>query len=84
MTPDDDVIADDDDGLIVVAAAEVDRVIATASEIVTTERAQADVARAGTSLREQFGFAGYLVARTADPTLTFRRHLHERRALIEE
>ena len=80
----DDVVFADDDGVIVVAAAEVERVIATASEIVATELAQADLARAGTSLREQFGFADYLASRASDPTMTFRRHLRERRASIEE
>ena len=80
----DDVVFADDDGVIVVGSADVDRVIATANEIVTTERIQADLARNGTSLREQFGFADYLSRRDADPTLTFRRHLRERSASIEE
>jgi 4-hydroxy-4-methyl-2-oxoglutarate aldolase len=80
----DDVVFADDDGVIVVAAAELERVVATASEIVATERRQAELARAGTSLREQFGFAAHLAARAADPTMTFRRHLRERRASIEE
>ena len=80
----DDVIFADDDGLIVVAAADVERVITTASEIVATELAQADRAREGTSLREQFGFADYLARHATDPTMTFRRHLRERRASIEE
>jgi regulator of RNase E activity RraA len=83
VTPGDVVFADDD-GVIVVGAADLERVIATAADIVTTERAQADLARAGTSLREQFGFADYLARRAADPTLTFRQHLRERRASIEE
>jgi 4-hydroxy-4-methyl-2-oxoglutarate aldolase len=80
----DDVVFADDDGVIVVAAADVERVMATASEIVATELAQADLAREGTSLREQFGFADYLARRAIDPTMTFRRHLRERRASIEE
>jgi 4-hydroxy-4-methyl-2-oxoglutarate aldolase len=80
----DDVVFADIDGIVVVAADDLERVIATATEIVATELAQADRARAGTSLREQFGFADYLAARAADPTVTFRRHLRERRASIEE
>jgi regulator of RNase E activity RraA len=80
----DDVVFADDDGAIVVAASELERVLATAGDIVFTERAQADLAEEGTSLREQFGFADYLVARAADPAMTFRRHLRERRASIEE
>ena len=80
----DDIVFADDDGVIVVAEADAERVIATASEIVATELGQADLARSGTSLREQFGFADYLARRSADPTTTFRRHLRERRASIEE
>ena len=80
----DDVVFADEDGAVVVAAAEVERVVATAGDIVFTERAQAELAQDGASLREQFGFADYLAARAADPMLTFRRHLRERRASIEE
>ena len=83
ITPEDTVFADDD-GLIAVTAADLERVVATAAEIVSSERGQADRARSGTSLREQFGFADYLAARAADPSMTFRRHLRERRASIEE
>jgi regulator of RNase E activity RraA len=80
----DDTIFVDDDGLVAVAAADLERVAATAGEIVAAERGQADRARAGTSLREQFAFAEYVAARAADPSTTFRRHLRERRASIEE
>jgi 4-hydroxy-4-methyl-2-oxoglutarate aldolase len=79
-----DTVFADDDGLIVVGAEDLEVVVATATEIVATERAHADTARAGTSLREQFGFAAYLERRSADPSLTFRRHLRERQASIEE
>jgi 4-hydroxy-4-methyl-2-oxoglutarate aldolase len=80
----DDVVFADDDGVIVVAESDLERVVATASEIVATETAQAERARAGSSLRDQFGFADYLARRAADPSVTFRRHLRERRASIEE
>jgi 4-hydroxy-4-methyl-2-oxoglutarate aldolase len=83
VTADDTVFADDD-GIVIVASADLERVIAIAAEIVATERGQADKARIGTTLREQFGFADYLAGRAADPTFTFRRHLRERRASIEE
>src|SRR5947199_2394123 len=52
----DDTVFVDDDGLVAVSDADIDAVVETAREIVATERAQADRARAGTSLREQFGF----------------------------
>jgi 4-hydroxy-4-methyl-2-oxoglutarate aldolase len=80
----DDVVFADDDGVVVVAAPDLERVMATAGDIVFTERAHADLAEDGTTLREQFGFADYLAARAADPAMTFRRHLRERRASIEE
>jgi 4-hydroxy-4-methyl-2-oxoglutarate aldolase len=80
----DDTVFADDDGLVVVGSADLAAIVETAASIVETERAQADRARGGVSLREQFGFAGYLAARAADPTLTFRRHLRERQASIEE
>jgi len=80
----DDTVFVDDDGLIAVSAADIDAVVETAREIVVTERAQADRARAGTSLRDQFGFADYLRARAEDPSVTFRRHLRDRKASIEE
>ena len=80
----DDVVFADDDGVIMVAESDLERVIATASEIVATETAQAEHARAGTSLRAQFGFADYVARRATDPSMTFRRHLRERRASIEE
>jgi 4-hydroxy-4-methyl-2-oxoglutarate aldolase len=80
----DDVVFADDDGVIVVAASGLAQVVATAAGIVAMERGQADRVRSGVTLRHQFGFAGYLAARAADPTVTFRRHLRERRASIEE
>jgi 4-hydroxy-4-methyl-2-oxoglutarate aldolase len=80
----DDVVFADDDGTIVVPGAELERVVTTAADILFTERAQAQLAQDGSSLREQFAFADYLAARAADPALTFRRHLRERSASIEE
>jgi regulator of RNase E activity RraA len=80
----DDTVFVDDDGLVAVASADLDAVVRTAAEIVVTERAQADQAGSGPTLREQFGFADYLRRRADDPSLTFRRHLRERQASIEE
>jgi len=79
----DDTVFVDNDGLVAVSTADLD-VVDTARQIVATERAQADLARAGTSLREQFGFADYLRKRAEDPSVTFRRHLRDRQASIEE
>ena len=80
----DDVVFADDDGAIVIPGAELERIVTTAADILFTERAQAQLAQDGSSLRDQFGFAEYLAARAADPGLTFRRHLRERSASIEE
>lgn len=80
----DDVIYADDDGVIVVPASAMDDIERIGREIFETERAQADLARSGPTLREQFGFDGYLAARDADPSLTFRQHLRRRQASIEE
>lgn len=80
----DDVVVADDDGILFVGLALWPRVEAVAREIVATERSQADLARSGRSLRDQYGFAEYLERRRRDPTITFRRHLRERGAAIEE
>lgn len=74
----------DDDGVVFVAGdqrAEVERL---AAHIVATERRQAALAEAGTSLGKQLDFEGYLAARAKSPTLTFREHLRGRGGAIEE
>ncbi|MFL6072842.1 MAG: RraA family protein [Mycobacteriales bacterium] len=80
----DDVVFGDDDGVLFVAAAEAERVLATASQIWTTEREQARRIRAGETLRRQTAFDHYLARRAADPTYTFRRHLRRTGGAIEE
>src|SRR5215207_2362406 len=49
----------DDDGVLVVAADRVDEVVYFSLDTETTETAQAERMRGGTSLREQLDFAGY-------------------------
>jgi len=83
VTPSDVVYADDD-GVIVVPASSRTEIERVARQIFETERTQADLARTGPTLREQFGFTDYLAARDADPSLTFRQHLRARQASIEE
>jgi regulator of RNase E activity RraA len=80
----DDVIYADDDGVVVVPVSELTEIERIARQIFETERAQADQARSGPTLRQQFGFDDYLAARDADPSLTFRQHLRRRQASIEE
>ena len=71
----DDVVFGDEDGVLFVPADRVDGVLELAAGIAATEGRQADDIRAGRSLREQVRFDDYLVARAADPALTFRDHL---------
>jgi regulator of RNase E activity RraA len=79
-----DVVMADDDGVLFVAGTELDAVLDTARSIATTERAQADAIRSGTSLRDQLGFGEYLAQRRERPELTFREHLRRVNAAIEE
>lgn len=70
-----DAVFGDDDGVLFVPLDRVDEVLEVAAGIAATEGRQADEIRAGRSLRDQVRFDDYLVARAADPTLTFRDHL---------
>ncbi|WP_328526040.1 RraA family protein [Kribbella sp. NBC_00359] len=79
-----DVVLADEDGAIFVPADRVEELFGLAESIRDAEHHQADAIRAGRSLREQVRFADYLVARAADPSLTFRQHLRRVRGAIEE
>lgn len=79
-----DMVFADDDGAIVVRDMEVSAVLAAAARIGETERAQAAMMRAGTSLRAQLDFAVYLARRAEDPSYTFRAHLRRIGGAIEE
>ena len=79
-----DVVVADDDGVLFVPAADWDEIAAAAALIVEVERRQADLARGGLSLREQYDFDAYLARRADDPSYTFRDHLRTRGAAIEE
>ncbi|MCP3991384.1 MAG: RraA family protein [Actinomycetia bacterium] len=74
----------DDDGAVFVALAVLEEVLATAAAIGARERTQADLVRAGTSLRDQLRFDDYLKARSTDPSYTFRQHLRAIGGAIEE
>ncbi|SBT40956.1 RraA family protein [Micromonospora auratinigra] len=80
----DDVALADEDGVLLVPAPRAGELLDLAESIRDTERRQAERIRAGTSLRAQVGFAGYLAARAAQPTLTFRAHLRSVGGAIEE
>ncbi|MFK3979742.1 RraA family protein [Micromonospora sp. NPDC050397] len=80
----DDIVFGDADGVLFVAADDLERVLATAERIRRTEREQADLIRAGRTLRQQTQFDEYLTRRAVDPTYTFRRHLRRVGGAIEE
>lgn len=71
----DDLVIGDEDGVLFVPAARADEILDVARGIAQTEGRQADLIRAGTSLRDQVRFGDYLVARAARPELSFRDHL---------
>jgi 4-hydroxy-4-methyl-2-oxoglutarate aldolase len=79
-----DVLVGDHDGVIILPAERLDELVAAARTTRDREREQAHRARQGTSLRQQFGFDDYLARRELDPNRTFRQHLVERSASIEE
>ncbi len=62
-----DVLVGDRDGVIILPAARLDELVAAARTIRDREREQAQLARLGTSLRQQFGFEDYLARGELDP-----------------
>lgn len=83
VTAEDAVLADSD-GALFVPLAGLEDLIAAGRTIMERERAQADRARDGSSLRAQMSFGDYLARRAEDPTYTFREHLREVGGEIEE
>jgi regulator of RNase E activity RraA len=79
----DDIVFGDEDGALFVPAADLEPVLAAAEAIRDTERAQASRIAEGDSLRNQVRFGEYLLARAANPALTFRDHLREVGGAIE-
>lgn len=78
-----DLILGDDDGVLLVPLARADDIFTLAEVIRDTERRQAEVMRAGVSLRSQVQFDVYLARRQETPSLSFRDHLREIRGAIE-
>lgn len=79
-----DIVVADTDGVMFVTADDWPSVSSTAREIMQTEVRQANLMAAGTSLREQVDFGTYFDALRAGEDITFREHLRERKAEIEE
>ena len=78
-----DVVFADADGVVFVAGDRVADVLAAAEKIAVTERRQADMIRAGKSLRDQLRFPEYLEEKKQDRSYSLRRHLQKIGGAIE-
>jgi len=78
-----DMVVGDSDGLVILPFERFEEAHREALAIRDVEGAQAERMRAGQSLREQLDWDSYLERRSADPSLTLRQYLVERRAAIE-
>jgi regulator of RNase E activity RraA len=79
----DDLVLADDDGVLLVPAARAADLFTTAETIRDTEGHQADLMRAGVSLRSQVQLPAYLERRRSRPGLSFREHLRSVGGAIE-
>jgi regulator of RNase E activity RraA len=79
-----DVVFADDDGVLFAPGESSEKLLSAAQAIYETERRQAEAIKSGSTLHDQLRFDQYLAHRTADPSLTFRKHLREIRGAIEE
>jgi regulator of RNase E activity RraA len=80
----DDLVIGDENGVLFVPAARAENVANAARTIRDKERVQAEKIRGGTSLRSQLKFPDFIAGRSADPALTFRRHLRGIGGAVEE
>jgi len=81
---DDVVFADHDGVLFLSGSTDLVQLLDVARTIAHKERRQAELLRAGQTLREQLNFAEYLQQRQADPEYSFRDHLRSMGGSIEE
>jgi 4-hydroxy-4-methyl-2-oxoglutarate aldolase len=79
-----DIVFADDNGCIFVSPDAVERLLDAARTIWQTERKQAERIKSGETLRSQLKFAEYLAKRSTNPEYTFRHHLRDIGAAIEE
>jgi len=80
----DDVVFADIDGTVFVPKDRVREVVTTAQSIWETERQQAELIKAGTTLRQQLKFNEYIEERKSKPEYSFRQHLKKMGGAIEE
>lgn len=67
----------DDDGLIFVPREYLEPVMDAAEELQSSERAQVDEIRAGTTLRDQLRFDDYMRAKEKNPRFTLAEHMEK-------
>jgi regulator of RNase E activity RraA len=79
-----DMVVADADGVMFVSPQDWPAASAAAREIMASEVRQAALMKKGTSLREQVDFGSYVSAVNAGESVTFREHLRDRKAEIEE
>jgi hypothetical protein len=79
-----DVVLAFADGVVFAPGQRAEEILAAASTIWQTEQRQAAALRAGKKLSERLRFDEYLAKRSVDPAYTFRRHLRDVGAAIEE
>lgn len=79
----DDFVLGDDDGVLFMPVSRAAEIVTLAETIRDTERRQADLIRAGVSMRSQVQFDTYLAQRQQTPSLTFRDHLRSVGGAIE-
>ena len=78
-----DLVLGDDDGVLFMPVSRAAEIFTLAETIRDTERRQADLIRAGVSMRSQVQFDTYLAQRQQTPSLTFRDHLRAMGGAIE-
>ena len=84
VVTDEDIVFADEDGVLFVPGHRSEQLLSAAHAISGTERRQAEAIKSGVTLHDQLKFDQYLAHRTADPSLTFRKHLRAIGGAIEE
>ena len=79
-----DIVVADGDGVLLLPEARLGEIVAVAATIRDTERRQAIAMAGGRSLRDQSRFGEYLARRHREPDYTFRQHLRDIGAAVEE
>lgn len=79
-----DMVAADGDGVLFLPRARLGEIATVAASIRDTERRQAIAMAGGRSLREQSRFGEYMARRRREPDYTFRQHLRDIGAAVEE